>query len=51
MDLLRQSIYHRLAGSDVNDAERASQDHIFLLIGPEKTWKRGAALLVRIAWR
>ena len=44
-DLLRQSIYSRLAGyEDVNDAERLSQDPTFRLIGSEKIWERGAAL-------
>ena len=36
-DLLRQSIYSRLAGyEDLNDAERLSQDPAFRLIGSEK---------------
>ena len=36
-DLLRQSIYSRLAGyEDVNDAERLSQDPTFRLIGSAK---------------
>jgi hypothetical protein len=36
-DLLRQSVYSRLAGyEDVNDAERLSQDPAFRLIGSEK---------------
>jgi Transposase DDE domain group 1 len=36
-DLLRQSVYSRMAGyEDVNDAERLSQDPTFRLIGPEK---------------
>ncbi len=39
-DLLRQSIYSRLAGyADVNDAERLAQDPIFRLIGSEKIWE------------
>jgi hypothetical protein len=43
-DLLRQSVYSRLAGyEDVNDAERLSQDPSFRLIGSKKTWDRGAA--------
>ncbi|MBM3787710.1 MAG: IS1380 family transposase, partial [Acidobacteria bacterium] len=43
-DLLRQSVYSRIAGyEDVNDAERLSQDPTFRLIGSEKTWERGAA--------
>ena len=37
-DLLRQSVYSRLAGyEDVNDAKRLSQDPTFRLIGSEKT--------------
>ena len=48
-DLLRQSMYSRLAGyEDVNDAERLSQDPTFRLIGSEKTWDRGAALTSRL---
>ncbi|MBI4456704.1 MAG: transposase [Acidobacteria bacterium] len=48
-DLLRQSIYSRLAGyEDVNDAERLSQDPTFRLIGSEKIWDRGAALTSRL---
>ncbi len=44
-DLVRQSIYSRLAGyEDVNDAARLSQDPAFRLIGSEKIWERGAAL-------
>jgi hypothetical protein len=48
-DLLRQSVYSRLAGyEDVNDAERLSQDATFRLIGSEKIWDRGAALTSRL---
>src|ERR1017187_4095000 len=48
-DLLRQSVYSRIAGyEDVNDAERVSQDPTFRLIGSEKTWDRGAALTSRL---
>ena len=48
-DLLRQSIYSRIAGyEDVNDAERLSQDLTFRLIGSEKIWERGAALTSRL---
>src|SRR5437867_11514343 len=48
-DLLRQSIYSRLAGyEDLNDAERLSQDPAFRLIGSEKVWDRGAALTSRL---
>ena len=44
-DLLRQSVYSRLAGyEDLNYAERLSQDPAFRLIGSEKLWDRGAAL-------
>jgi hypothetical protein len=44
-DLLRQSIYSRLAGyADVNDAALLSQDPTFRPIGSEKIWERGAAL-------
>src|ERR1035437_9910141 len=47
-DLLRQSVYSRLAGyEDMNDAERLSQDPTFRLIGSEKIWERGAALTSR----
>jgi len=48
-DLLRQSVYSRLAGyENVNDAERLSQDPTFRLIGSKKTWERGAALTSRL---
>ena len=48
-DLLRQSVYSRMAGyEDVNDAERLSQDPTFRLIGSEMTWERGAALTSRL---
>src|ERR1700738_342687 len=48
-DLLRQSIYSRLAGyEDVNDAERLSQDPTFRLIGSRKIWERRAALTSRL---
>jgi len=48
-DLLRQSLYSRLAGyEDVNDAERLSHDPTFRLIGSEKIWDRGAALTSRL---
>jgi hypothetical protein len=44
-DLLRQSVYSRIAGyEDVNDAERLAQDPTFRLIGSERIWERGAAL-------
>jgi hypothetical protein len=48
-DLLRQSVYSRLAGyEDVNDAERLSQDPTLRLIGSEKISERGAALTSRL---
>ena len=48
-DLVRQSVYSRLAGyDDVNDAERLSQDPAFRLIGSEKVLERGAALTSRL---
>ena len=48
-DLLRQSIYSRLAGyEDVNDAARLSQDPTFRLIGSRKIWERGAAWTSRL---
>jgi hypothetical protein len=50
-DLLRQSVYSRLAGyEDVNDAERLSQDPTFRLIGSEKISRarRGADFPVAI---
>jgi Transposase DDE domain group 1 len=48
-DLLRQSIYSRLAGyEDVNDAARLSQDPTFRLIGSRKIRERGAALTSRL---
>src|SRR5450759_1230780 len=48
-DLLRQSVYSRLAGyEDMNDAECLSQDPTFRMIGSEKIWERGAALTSRL---
>ena len=39
-DLLRQSVYSRLAGyEDMNDAEQLSPDPTFRLIGSEKIWE------------
>ena len=50
-NLLRQSIYNRLAGyEDLNDAERLSNDPTFRLIGSEKIRDRGAALPSRLHW-
>ena len=44
-DLLRQSVYSRLAGyEDLNDAVRVSADPTFRLIGSQKNWDRGGAL-------
>src|SRR6516164_5130692 len=48
-DLLRQSVYSRLAGyEDLNDAGRPSQGPTFRLIGSRKIWERGAALTSRL---
>ena len=48
-DLVRQSVYRRLAGyEDVNDEERLSRDPTFRLIGSEQIWERGAALTSRV---
>jgi hypothetical protein len=48
-DLLRQSVYSRLAGyEDLNDAVRVSADPTFRLIGSKKNWDRGAALTSRL---
>jgi len=48
-DLVRQSVYRRLAGyEDVNDTERLSHDPTFRLIGSEAIWERGAALTSRV---
>ena len=50
-DLLRQSVYSRLAGyEDVNDAVRVSADPTFRLIGSPKRWDRGAALTSTLHW-
>ena len=50
-DLLRQSVYSRLAGyEDLNDAARLSADPTFRLIGPPKRWDRGAALTSTLHW-
>jgi hypothetical protein len=48
-DLLRQSVYSRLAGyEDLNDAVRVSADPTFRLIGSKKNWGRDAALTSRL---
>ncbi len=45
VDLLRQSVYSRLAGyEDMNGAERLSQDPAFRMIGSRKIWERGIAM-------
>jgi hypothetical protein len=50
-DLLRQSIYSRLAGyEDLNDAARLSTDPTFRLIGSPKRWDRSAALTSTLHW-
>ena len=50
-DLLRQSVYSRLAGyEDLNDAVRVSADPTFRLIGSPKIWDRGAALTSTLYW-
>src|SRR6516165_2227412 len=48
-DLIRQSIYRRLAGyEDIKDAERLSHDPTFRLIGSRQIWEDGAALTSRV---
>ena len=48
-DLLRQSVYSRLAGyQDVNDAQRLWRDPTFRPIGSEKVWDRGTAMTSRL---
>jgi len=50
-DLLRQSVYSRLAGyEDLNDAARLSADPTFRLMGSEKVWERGEALTSTLHW-
>src|SRR5712691_10033433 len=50
-DLLRQSIYSRLAGyEDLNDAARLATDPTFRLIGSPKRWDRSAALTSTLHW-
>ena len=50
-DLLRQSVYSRLAGyEDLNDAVRVSADPTFRLMGSPKRWDRGAALTSTLHW-
>jgi hypothetical protein len=51
VDLLRQSVYSRLAGyEDLNDAERLAADPTFRLISSQKIWDRGAALTSTLHW-
>src|SRR5712692_7368703 len=50
-DLLRQSVYRRLAGyEDLNDAARLSADLTFRLTGSEKVWERGVGLRSTLHW-
>ena len=50
VDLLRQSVYNRLAGyEDLNDAVRVSADPTFRLIGSPKRWDRGCGADVDVA--
>jgi len=50
-DLLRQSIYSRLAGyEDLNDAARLSADPTFRLIGSPMRWDRSAPLTSTLYW-
>jgi hypothetical protein len=50
-DLLRQSVYSRLAGyEDLNDAARLAADPTFRLIGSPKRWDRSAALTSTLHW-
>ena len=50
-DLLRQSVYSRLAGyEDLNDAARLSTDPTSRLIGSPKRWDRSAALTSTLHW-
>lgn len=50
-DLLRQSVYSRLAGcEDLNDAVRVPADPTFRPIGSRKLRGRGAALTSTLHW-
>jgi Transposase DDE domain group 1 len=50
-DLLRQSVYSRLAGyEDLNDAAWLAADPTFRLIGSPKRWDRSAALTSTLHW-
>ena len=49
-DLLRQSVYSRLAGyEDLNDAEQLAADPTFRLISSQRIQDRGARLITGIA--
>jgi len=50
-DLLRQSVYSRLAGyEDLNDAERLAAGPTFRLTSSKIIWDRGAALTSTLHW-
>ena len=50
-DLLRQSVYSRLAGHEaLNDTVRLAADPAFRLIGSPKRWDRSAALTSTLHW-
>jgi hypothetical protein len=50
-DLLRQSVYSRLAGYEaLKDAERLAADPTFRLISSQRIWDRGAALTSTLHW-
>ena len=50
-DLLRQSVYSRLAGyEDLNDAVRLAVDPTFRLLGSPTRWDRSAALTSTLHW-
>ena len=50
-DLLRQSVYSRLAGyEDLNDAAQLSADPTFRLMGSDKVWEHGVALTTTLHW-
>ena len=51
LDLLRQSVYSRLAGyEDLNDAVRVSADPTFRLIASPTRWDRSGALTSTLHW-
>src|ERR1700686_3889897 len=51
IDLLRQSVYSRLAGyEDLNDAERLAADPTFRFISSQRIWDQGAALTSTLHW-